>query len=97
MDEPNVWLFTIPFLYFGNRSLMAIENIPGKKCFIITDPGIVKAGLLSVLTNKFDQKIDQVIEKTLESGSSILSPRPASREQYKKILQYAFEGKHIDF
>jgi len=51
MDEPNVWLFNMPFLYFGNRSLMAIEDIPGKKCFIVTDPGIVKTGLLSVLTN----------------------------------------------
>jgi hypothetical protein len=33
----------------------------------------------------------------MDSGSSLLSPRAATSEEYKKIILYTFEGKKIDF
>jgi alcohol dehydrogenase class IV len=45
------WFFSSPYISFGPGSLNFLESIPGKKCFIVTDSGIVKFGLLNILTD----------------------------------------------
>ena len=47
-----MWYFFGPNIVFGENALDYFEHIPGKKCFIITDEGVVKAGLLDILTQK---------------------------------------------
>ncbi|MHA1731596.1 MAG: iron-containing alcohol dehydrogenase [Promethearchaeota archaeon] len=49
-----MWFFYSPDLIFGEDALDKLEQIDGKKCFIITDPGIIKVGLLEILTKKLD-------------------------------------------
>ena len=44
-----MWYFYSPILVFGEGALDHLENIEGKKVFIVTDPGIKKAGLLDIL------------------------------------------------
>lgn len=55
----NYWFFKTPFLSFGQGALDFLENIPGKKCLIVTDPGIIKVKLLELLTvalNKYNKE-----------------------------------------
>ncbi|MGV9172273.1 MAG: iron-containing alcohol dehydrogenase [Promethearchaeia archaeon] len=52
---------------------------------------------LDISRESFDEKLDLVVETTLESGSGEMSIRPANADDYKKILQYAYEGKNIDW
>ncbi|GAB4318827.1 MAG: iron-containing alcohol dehydrogenase [Promethearchaeota archaeon] len=49
-----MWFFYAPNLIFGDGALDHLEQIPGTKCFVVTDPGIVQAGLLEILTKKLD-------------------------------------------
>jgi len=44
-----MWFFGSPQIVFGEDSLSHLEQIDGKKCFIVTDPGIIKAKLLDIL------------------------------------------------
>jgi alcohol dehydrogenase class IV len=48
----NLWFFSTPFVSFGEGALAFLENIPGQKCFIVTDPGLIKVKLLDILTEK---------------------------------------------
>jgi acetaldehyde dehydrogenase/alcohol dehydrogenase len=50
-----MWFFFSPNIVYGENALDYFEHIPGKKCFIITDEGVVKAGLLDILTEKLTQ------------------------------------------
>jgi alcohol dehydrogenase class IV len=45
-----MWYFFSPNIIFGDDALDYIEKIPGNKCFIVTDEGLVKLGLLDILT-----------------------------------------------
>ncbi len=45
----------------------------------------------------FEAKLDLMADQCLESGSAVMSPRSADSTAFKKIFQYAFEGKDIDF
>jgi len=38
-----MWFFDSPKIIFGEDALSHLEQIEGKKCFIVTDPGIIKA------------------------------------------------------
>ena len=44
-----MWFFDSPSIIFGEDALSHLEQIEGKKCFIVTDPGIIKAKLLDIL------------------------------------------------
>ena len=52
---------------------------------------------LDIDQKDFEEKLDLLVELSMESLSSELSVRPASPNDYRKILQYAFEGKEIDW
>lgn len=75
----------------ANKVIEDIKSLQSKVDFpkTLEDLDISKA--------EFDDKIDLIIETTLESGSGEMSIRPANADDYKKILQYAFEGKNIDW
>jgi len=45
----------------------------------------------------FDKQVGKIVDLCLQSGCTTMSPRVPGVEDFKKILQYAFEGKDIDF
>jgi alcohol dehydrogenase class IV len=47
--------WTSPRIFFGDDALDNFSNIPGTKCFIATDKGIIQAGLLDILTKKLSE------------------------------------------
>ncbi|MGC1123272.1 MAG: iron-containing alcohol dehydrogenase [Candidatus Methanofastidiosia archaeon] len=49
-----MWYFYSPIVVFGEDALDHLETIEGKKCFIVTDPGIKNLGLLDILTRKLE-------------------------------------------
>lgn len=50
-----MWYFYSPNIIFGRDSLEFLEKIPGTKCFIVTDPGLVQLKLIDILTNKLKE------------------------------------------
>jgi alcohol dehydrogenase class IV len=45
----------------------------------------------------FEKNLDMLVNLCFQSSSSVMSPRSANVEEYKKIFTYAFQGKNIDF
>jgi len=45
----------------------------------------------------FDKQVDTIVDLCLQSGCTTMSPRVPGVDDFKKILQYAYEGKDIDF
>ncbi|TFG18738.1 MAG: iron-containing alcohol dehydrogenase [Promethearchaeota archaeon] len=50
-----------------------------------------------ITREELDEKIDMMAEWCLESPSAAMSPRSAGSQEFKKIYEYAFENKDIDF
>jgi alcohol dehydrogenase class IV len=81
MEKKNFWFFGSPMICFGQGALEFLQDIPGKKAFIVTDPGIVKFKIIDILTDKlkkFDKKykiFDQVEpdprEETVLKGAEL--------------------------
>jgi alcohol dehydrogenase class IV len=81
MEKKNLWFFGSPFVCFGQGALEFLQDIPGKKAFIITDPGIVKFKIIDILTEKlkkygksfkvFDQVEPDPREETVIKGAEI--------------------------
>ncbi len=46
-----MWHFFSPKIFYGEGALAALENINGKKCFIVTDNIIKELGFLKILTD----------------------------------------------
>ena len=55
MEKKNLWFFGSPFICFGQGALEFLQDIPGKKAFIVTDPGIVKFKIIDILLEKLKQ------------------------------------------
>ena len=51
MEKKNFWFFGSPLTCFGQGALEFLKDIPGKKVFIVTDPGIVKLKIIDILTS----------------------------------------------
>jgi len=47
-----MWYFYSPTIIFGQDSIDFLENIDGKKVFIVTDPGIIELKLIDIITKK---------------------------------------------
>ncbi|MCK4239156.1 MAG: iron-containing alcohol dehydrogenase, partial [Candidatus Lokiarchaeota archaeon] len=47
-----MWYFFSPNIVYGEDALDFLEKIPGNKCFIVTDEGLIKLGYLDILTEK---------------------------------------------
>ena len=50
-----MWYFFSPDIIYGENALDFLENITGKKCYIITDRTIKELGYLKVLTDKLEK------------------------------------------
>jgi alcohol dehydrogenase class IV len=55
----------------------------------IKDLGITKDGL--------EEKMDKLVQYSMEDVMTAASPRPITGEQSEKFIRYAYEGKDIDF
>ena len=81
MEKKNLWFFGSPFISFGQGALEFLQDIPGKKVFIVTDPGIVKFKIIDILLEKlkkfkknfkiFDQVEPDPKEETVIKGAEI--------------------------
>ena len=67
------------------RDFLTSLNVPLK----LEDFGITRAD--------FEAKLPKLAELAHGDISSILSPRPVTVAQCKKIMRYAYDGKDIDF
>ncbi|MEM2622940.1 MAG: hypothetical protein QXI35_08770, partial [Candidatus Nezhaarchaeales archaeon] len=65
-------------------SLMQNVNIPTKLSEIITK-------------KDFEENLEKLIMDTMNDASLGMSPRIPDPEQVKRIYEYAFEGRRIDF
>ncbi|NHJ20028.1 MAG: iron-containing alcohol dehydrogenase [Candidatus Lokiarchaeota archaeon] len=45
----------------------------------------------------FEKNIDSLVNLCYQDASSVLTPRATSGEQFRKLYEYAYEGKDIDF
>ncbi len=52
---------------------------------------------MEIKHEQFDEKMDELVAKAYESIGTTVNPREPTTENYMKILQYAYEGKKIDF
>ena len=50
-----MWYFFSPNIIYGEDALDFFENIPGEKCFIVTDKNLVDLGYVKLLTEKLDK------------------------------------------
>ncbi len=47
--------------------------------------------------DEWEEELDTIAKYAEEDVCTLASPRPTSQEEMKKILEYAYEGKDIDF
>jgi len=45
----------------------------------------------------FEKNLEMLVNLCYQDASSVLTPRPTNGEQFKKLYQYAFDGKDVDF
>ncbi len=50
-----MWYFYSPNIIYGEDALNFLENIPGDKCFIVTDKVMEELGYLKILTDKLEK------------------------------------------
>ncbi|MGQ4875091.1 MAG: iron-containing alcohol dehydrogenase [Promethearchaeia archaeon] len=50
-----------------------------------------------ITKEQMEEKMDVLINLCFQSSSSVMSPRSASGDDFRKLFEYAFEGKDIDF
>lgn len=50
-----MWYFYAPNIIYGEDALDFIENIPGEKCFVVTDKILEELGFLKILTDTLDK------------------------------------------
>jgi acetaldehyde dehydrogenase/alcohol dehydrogenase len=50
-----MWFFFSSNLAYGEEALNFLENIPGKKCFIVTDKVLEELGIVKILTDRLDK------------------------------------------
>lgn len=50
-----MWYFYSPGIIYGEDALDFLENIPGEKCFIVSDKILEELGYIKKLTDKLDQ------------------------------------------
>ncbi len=50
-----MWYFFSPGIIYGEDAIDFLENIPGERCFIVTDKILEKLGSVKILTDKLDK------------------------------------------
>ena len=80
-----MWYFYSPSIIYGEEALGFLGNVPGKKCYIVTDRIIQEIGLLKILTDKLES-----LDKEYEIFDDLV-PDPHEEGVYKskeKCLAY---------
>ena len=52
---------------------------------------------LGISRERLEEKLEELVDRAMESTGTIANPRTPTREDYKRIILYAYEGKNIDF
>ncbi|MHA1377648.1 MAG: iron-containing alcohol dehydrogenase [Candidatus Helarchaeota archaeon] len=81
MENKSYWFFNSPLIAFGKGALEFLQDIPGKKVFIVTDSGIIKLRLIDHVTKKlkefkkkfkiFDKVEPDPREETVKKGAEM--------------------------
>ncbi|MHA1661055.1 MAG: iron-containing alcohol dehydrogenase, partial [Promethearchaeota archaeon] len=50
-----MWYFFCPNIIYGEDALDFLENISGKKCFVVSDKNLEELGYVKILTDKLDK------------------------------------------
>jgi alcohol dehydrogenase class IV len=95
-----VWYFYSPSIIYGEEALDFLENVPGEKCFIITDKTIRALGLLKILTDKLDslgknyEVFDDIVPDPREEG--VIKSKDHCRSYNPDIIIALGGGSVID-
>ncbi len=57
----------------------------------------MKVADLKINKAEFDKNLGSMADQCMESSVAVMSPRSASSEDFKKLFQYAWEGKDVEF
>jgi alcohol dehydrogenase class IV len=52
---------------------------------------------LGIQRDEFDKNLDKIISLCFQDPSGVMAPRTPTKEEFAKIITYAYEGKDIDF
>ena len=52
---------------------------------------------MDIPRGKFEEKLDELIDKAIESTGTVVNPRVPGEEDYRKLFQYTYNGKSVDF
>ncbi|MFX1351841.1 MAG: iron-containing alcohol dehydrogenase, partial [Promethearchaeota archaeon] len=52
---------------------------------------------MDIPREEFEGKLDELINKAVESTGTIVNPRVPSEEDYRRLFLYTYEGKKVDF
>ncbi len=52
---------------------------------------------LGISRSDFEKNLDRIAKDAFEDPSGFFTPRPASQAELKKLLNYAYEGRDVDF
>lgn len=53
-EKKTIWTFRSPEIYYGIGAIDALDTIPFNHCFIVTDEGIIRFGLIKIIEKKFN-------------------------------------------
>jgi len=45
----------------------------------------------------FEKDLDSLVNLCFQDASSVLTPRSTSGAEFRKLYEYAYEGKDVDF
>ncbi len=90
-----MWYFYAPKTVFGEDALDYLEEMEEKRCFIVTDEGIIKFGMLEILTNKItplemDYKVFSGVEPDPREETILKATKEC--QEYKPDLIIALGG-----
>ncbi|MHA1110748.1 MAG: iron-containing alcohol dehydrogenase [Promethearchaeota archaeon] len=90
-----MWYFYAPKTVFGEDALDYLETMEEKRCFIVTDEGIIKFGMLDILTRKMtplemDYKVFSGVEPDPREETILKAAKEC--QEYKTDLIIALGG-----
>jgi alcohol dehydrogenase class IV len=90
-----MWYFYAPRTVYGEDALDYLEEMEGKRCFIVTDEGIIKFGMLDILTQKLtplekDFKVFSGVEPDPREETILKATKEC--QEYKPDLIIALGG-----
>ncbi len=64
----------------------------------ITELGLpTKIADINISHQEFTEKLSKLVESANEDVGTLINPRDLESEDFKRLFQYAFEGKRVDF